>query len=48
MKKIKILVLSLDNDGVGSFRINSPYLTMNDATVAPGNIDTMFVYEEGT
>lgn len=30
MEKIKVLVLSMDNDGVGNYRMNAPYLTMFD------------------
>ena len=33
MAKIKVLVLSLDNDGVGYYRMNSPYLTLNDPDI---------------
>ena len=33
MSKINILVISLDNDGVGYFRINSPYLSINDPDI---------------
>lgn len=29
-KKIKVLVISLDNDGVGYYRMNSPYLSINE------------------
>lgn len=32
-KKIKILAISHDNDGVGYYRINSPYLTLNDPDI---------------
>ena len=32
-KKIKILAISLDNDGVGYYRMNSPYLTLNDPDI---------------
>lgn len=32
-KKIKILAISNDNDGVGYYRINSPYLTLNDPDI---------------
>ena len=31
--KIKILAISLDNDGVGYYRINSPYLALNDPDI---------------
>jgi len=33
MSKINVLVISLDNDGVGYFRINSPYLAINDPDI---------------
>ena len=33
MSKIKILVVSLDNDGVGYYRLNSPYLSLNDTDI---------------
>jgi len=33
MSKIKVLVLSLDNDGVGYYRMNAPYLTLNDPDI---------------
>lgn len=36
MGKTNILVLSLDNDGVGYYRMNSPYLTIKDEDI---NID---------
>ena len=32
-KKINILAISLDNDGVGYYRMNSPYLTINDPDI---------------
>jgi len=31
--KIKVLVISLDNDGVGYYRMNAPYLTLNDPDI---------------
>ncbi|MFW6243101.1 MAG: hypothetical protein ACOC2W_02985 [bacterium] len=33
MSKIKILSISIDSDGVGYYRINSPYLTLNDPDI---------------
>jgi len=33
MSKIKVLVLSLDNDGVGYYRMNAPYLSLNDPDI---------------
>lgn len=33
MKKIKVLVISNDNDGVGYYRINSPYLSINEPNI---------------
>ena len=33
MAKIKVLVLSLDNDGVGYYRMNAPYLSLNDPDI---------------
>lgn len=33
MNKIKVLVISLDNDGVGYYRMNSTYLTLNDPDI---------------
>jgi len=33
MSKIKVLVLSLDNDGVGYYRLNAPYLSLNDPDI---------------
>lgn len=38
MSKIKVLAVSMDNDGVGYYRINSPYLALNDP-----DIDVKFV-----
>ena len=33
MSKIKVLVVSLDNDGVGYYRLNAPYLSLNDPDI---------------
>lgn len=33
MSKIRLLVVSLDNDGVGYYRMNAPYLTLNDPEI---------------
>lgn len=50
-KKIKILVISLDNDGVGYYRMNSPYLALNDSDIEVtlfGNHDFTFKFDEET
>lgn len=50
-KKIKILVISLDNDGVGYYRINSPYLALNDPDIEIklfSNNDFTFRFDEET
>jgi glycosyltransferase involved in cell wall biosynthesis len=50
-KKIKILVISLDNDGVGYYRINSPYLALNDPDIEVklfSNNDFTFRFDEET
>ena len=33
MSKINVLVISLDFDGVGYYRMNSPYLALNDPDI---------------
>ncbi len=50
-KKIKILAISLDNDGVGYYRINAPYLAMNDPDIEVKlftNNDFTFKFNEET
>jgi glycosyltransferase involved in cell wall biosynthesis len=50
-KKIKILVISLDSDGVGYYRINSPYLALNDPDIdvkLVTNSDFSFRFNEET
>ena len=50
-KKIKILVISLDNDGVGYYRMNSPYLALNDPDIdikVLSSSDFTFKFNEDT
>lgn len=50
-KKIKILAISHDNDGVGYYRINSPYLSLNDPDIDVKlltNSDFSFKFNEET
>ncbi len=50
-KKIKILAISLDNDGVGYYRLNSPYLALNDPDIEVklfSNTDFTFRFDEAT
>lgn len=51
MSKIKILVISNDVDGVGYYRINSPYLYMNDHDIDIrflSNNDFSFKFDENS
>jgi glycosyltransferase involved in cell wall biosynthesis len=51
MSKIKILVISNDSDGVGYYRMNSPYLALNDSDIEVkffSNNDFTFHFDEET
>ena len=51
MEKIKVLVISNDQDGVGYYRMNSPYLSLNDPDIEVrflSNTDFSFKFDEET
>jgi glycosyltransferase involved in cell wall biosynthesis len=51
LEKIKILVISNDQDGVGYYRMNSPYLSLNDPDIEIrflSNTDFSFRFDEET
>jgi len=51
MSKINVLIVSLDNDGVGYFRMNSPYLSLNDPNINIkflSSSDFYFRFDENT
>jgi len=51
LEKIKVLVISNDQDGVGYYRMNSPYLSLNDPDIEVrflSNTDFSFKFDEET